>query len=570
MEKNKHPIKPGVGDRSDLQVFLHEDSGKSWFPQVNAGWYYSGGVEDYLYASEGNEEVIIPQLSGSITLYTCPDLKLSTKNGPIIIDSDTTRYTRLYSNLSVFNVATPTPYLNQPLMYLTPPGRLVLLTGADGIDMISVPGTGFLQERNYYYYDSSNNKVWISRNLTDPNRSESLYLTYLKDSPGLLQEEILLADSDGNLRTRLGEVFFNSSTPAYNPTLVSPVLGTFYAAFASGNVIYPSIPIAEGTRVGVKYYVNYSYCISYSASTDYVFGFYPVTSILTFAPSGEPALVRWENSVAIRYKDINTLELNPLYEGVSPGFIYLSQPRHPAENLSSIKVRVSPLRVINKYRQPIRIVVSAADNEGYPLSNVSTACWVVQNTDPTSFYPTIPLGDIVTDYKGQVNYFWESKPQLSGSFTVYASGMSASGSIFIDSCSFSTIDPPILTDMVSAPKCFLYLNPNKDATGLQDLYIYMTTQSGIPFPQEFNIRVKCNLGMLYYASTYAASGNNQGSKELIFNFSQAGITGGVRTLSCRYAAIDGDIIIATPADNLSSGLITQYKFDSYPLKVFSA
>ena len=558
--RNSYPIKSGYGDLSDLSVFLHEDSGQSWFPQVNRGWYYLGAQEDYLFALEGNEDVTVPVLSSSVTLSTVSDLRLPSRSGPIIVDSDTTRYTRVTSNLGVFYPVVPAPASGTILMSFSVSGQLAFLTGKDGEDMISVPSTGSLQERNYYYYDEVNNLVWVARNLNDTSRAETLYLTYLKDTQGIIQEEILLVDSDGNLRTMLDRVFFSASASAYNPVIISPSLGTFHTTFVSGNVLYPDTALAEDERIGVRYYVNYSYSTQDSSPN----------TLYTFTPSGEPATVRWENSLNTKYNDVNTVELNPLLSGISPGFLYIDQPRHPAETLSTIRVRVAPLRVISKYRQPIRIVVNTSDNEGHPLNNVSISCWVKQDTDPTTIYSPYTLDSTKTNYKGQSNFMWESKPQFVGNFTAYASGMSASGVVITDSCQFTLIDPPILTDMVRAPKCFLFLNPNLDASGLQDLYIYMSTQAGIPYPTDFKIRVNCKLGTLYYSTNYASSGSNVGAKELILSFSQAGVTEGIRTLTARYASIVGDEIIATVADNtdsIDSQSITVYKFESTPLSI---
>ena len=136
--KNNHIVSPGIGWEGDLKVALHQSTQNRWFPQIKAGWFYLNAQEDYLYAIEGWEDVVIPEgITTNFILSSNPNLRVASGQGPIIIDGDELRYTRVTANLSVYVEATPVIYDNN-LLFIDISGEVVMVTDSSGFDMSSV------------------------------------------------------------------------------------------------------------------------------------------------------------------------------------------------------------------------------------------------------------------------------------------------------------------------------------------------------------------------------------------------------------------------------------------------
>jgi hypothetical protein len=571
---NTHPVQPGVGWEDDLKVYIHQSTKNRWYPQIRSGWFYLNGQEDYLYAQEGYEDIQIPfGETDNFVLASSPDFRAASRQGPIIIDGEEFRYTRATSNLSVLNQVTPTSYDNN-FLYIDVPGELVALTNASGVDMVTVPSTGHLIDRNYYYWDFINRRAWIARDINDPNRQEALFATYLKDKPSLLQEEILLVDSDGKLRTMLDRV----ATGAWSPVIYAIGYGPINVASVDRNVITPSTLLPEGTRTAVRYYVDGSFCITEDDTNVEN----TVLSILRL--KNEKAVIRWEEAQynscfdtgVFSTSDSSYVQINPIMAGVDSGFVYLSNPRHPAENLSKIKLDVAPDVVEGEYREPVRIAVTALDSSNTPLPKVKVDVWITKDTDQSIIYRPIatdgdtPMGG-TTDFTGKRYFIWESRPELLQGFTVHASAMSASRTIYRDNYQFWVTKSLIHSDVIRSAKAHLYLNPNKGPDGLQDLYVYLTNQYGAPYLYDPKVAIHCELGRLYPTTAYSSSGSTPGAQDIEVSFSQSNISG-LRVATCKYFPVEGDRITAWPVSNIDSTnpslwVYVRYTFESVPLEV---
>lgn len=566
---NRHPISQGIGWSDDLTVAIHESTGNKWFPQIQSGFFYLAGQEDYLYASEGWEETIIPPGISTISLSSTPDLKAASRSGPIIIEGETINYTRCTANFSAFYPVTPDIVTND-LLSITVSGELALLTNHTGVDMTSVPGTGFLIDRDYYYWDYVNRKVWIARDPNDVNKQESLYVSYLKDRPTLQQEEIVFVDSDGLVRTMFDRVYYNPSGSTENPVIYLIGTGTLSASAVYRNVVYPASSITPNTRVAIRYYIDGSFGITDIDNSDN-------TTLTVLRSISDRVKIRWEKAFNYSFFDtgifnsnsLSYVQLNPILTGVSPGFLYLDKPRHPAETLNELVIQVYPSIISSQLRQTVRVLVTAIDSSSRSLPKVPISCWVTDASG--NIYSTTNLDSGVngTDFKGQCHYSWGSKPQMTGTLTVYASALSATGSVLISSAPIKIISPPIFSEMTRNPKIYLYLSPNKDSQGLQDLYAYVTTEMGIPFSENPNIVVSCKLGKFYTTRILSVTGTVDGSQQVILSsdFNSSNAISGFRVGTCKYQAIIGDQIIAYPENNIDSNIIVNYKFQSTPLEI---
>lgn len=558
---NTTPVIPGIGDVDDLQVKFHENTRGRWFPQLQSGTFYLGGREYYLYAKEGHEDVIIPHGLNTLVLSTTADLLTAAKNGPIILDGEWYRYMRSTNCFTAMASITPS---GTTLLSATIPGELVILTSAAGKDMHSVPSSGYLVDRDYYYWDSSNRTVYVARDASDPDKSETLYASYLEDAPKLLQEELLFVDTDGLLRTTFGRVLYGASGTVFDPVIIDTTLGTVSASAVLDNVIHPSQQLTPGNRVAVRYYVDKSFIASLSGTN---------LTITTLSSGVDNATLRWEDAYIYSFWDAGTypasslsyVQLNPTLTGCSQGFLYIDMERHPAETLSSLSMYSSPIRICNASRQTTRITVVARDRDNLPLPRIPVTCWVTKDgVDYTTTSTDLDYPLYSTDFNGECHFSFTADPLYFGTYTIMASAMTASSQTIISSGLLDIVDPIYLTDASDSAKVFLYLNPNKDSQGLRDLYVYLTDQSGIPLLESLDVLVKCNYGMLFQTTTLSSTGQTAGTQSLILDFGESDNLIGLRVATCKYKAVSGDEIIGIPQDTATTSL---YKFASTPLKV---
>jgi len=568
------PVRPGIGDHDDLTVRLHESTCNRWFPQIQSGTYYLGGREYYLYAAEGREDVTIQPGLHTTTLDTTVDLVTAAKNGPLLLRGEWYDYIRCTNCLTTFASVIPSGGVDDTLLSVTIPGELVLLTNSSGTDMTAVPGSGFLFDRDYYYFDSTTRTLYTSRNTADPNRIETLYATYLQDTPKFLQEELLLVDSFGVLRTTLPRVMFAASGTLFDPVLEIIGVGTISASAVSDNILFPEQALEEGTRVAVRYYVDHSFLAGLSGGN---------LSLQTLSSTSDHAVFYWERAYFDSHFDCGTfqpsgdsyIQLNPLLTGVDNGFLYLDQPRPANEYLKELQIFVSPLRLANKLAQTARITVLALDADELPLPKIPVACWI-RTAEAT--YATVPLDTQYslggTDFRGEAHFSFAADSQMFGTYTVMASAITAGGETISTQTVIEVCDPMILSDAVDAGKVFLFLSPGKDALGYRDLYVYLTNHSGIPLLEDLDVLVWCTHGELLPLTTVGASGTIQAATSLLLDFGEASNLSGLRVAVCKYRpdytstpSSKRPRIYAVPQDATSTAV---YKFVSSPLEVDDA
>jgi len=490
--KNNFPIAPGIGWGKDLEVKIHDTgvgpgqyssngpSLGSWYPLVHTGWFYLNGQEDYLFAEEGKAVVpVSPGITDSLAIPDNPDLRRASNFGPILIKSDSFNWIRVSSNLSVYNLVTTTPTGNYYVASI--PGKLVELLDSSGNEILKTAYLEFLVTPDIYYFDESSRLLWT----LNPG---PFYATYLLDYPEILQEEIILVDSDGNIRTMLDRVV--------NPTIVLPGSGTF-GGTATGNVITPSLSLAPNTRVGVKYYVDGSFTLLPASSGDTA-GY----KLTTYRSVSDTITIRWENSANTEYHSCSDLELNPLFSENMGGFLSLGTPRYAGESLSSLYLDIFPQSISPKFGEVVRMVVTATDQENLPLAGIQVNCTVGGSG-------TIALQSGITNSVGRTAFVWAPPRGIPNGFYTVVATASAGTSVFSASGIISINNSLIETGYINAPKVFLYLSPTTDSSGLRKLYALVTNQFGIPIycPGEM-INIQCKNGALYQESPLVPSSSN--------------------------------------------------------------
>jgi hypothetical protein len=367
------------------------------------------------------------------------------------------------------------------------------------------------------------------------------------------------------------------ATGAWSPVIYAIGYGPINVASVDRNVITPSTLLPEGTRTAVRYYVDGSFCITEDDTNVEN----TVLSILRL--KNEKAVIRWEEAQynscfdtgVFSTSDSSYVQINPIMSGADSGFVYLSKPRHPAENLSKIVISETPDFPEGVYREAVRIVVTALDYNNMPLPKVKVDVWITKNDNKSIIYRPIALDDDTpmggtTDFSGNRYFIWENKPELIQGFTIYASAMSASRVIRSSTAGFWVTKSLIHSDVIRLAKTYLYLSPNKGPDGLHDLYVYLTDQCGIPYLDDLNAVVQCKLGRLYQTTTQGSSGSISG-QSIVVSFSQSN-TNMLRVATCKYFPVEGDRITSWPTGNMDSNnpslwTYLGYTFESAPLEV---
>lgn len=440
----------GVGDGDQLQVQLREGLDGGWYARYRTGWFYLGTEEEYLYAEKGEGTLTgTARTSGCVSFTVSGDV---TDYGPIRVKSLETnaQLQRVSSPLRCYRELTFSAISsgNTELRSATLPssGLLVQLCThpVTGI-YLSVPATGDIQNRDQYVYHPQSAKIYI-RDTNPP----TLYATYIvgeTDPSQLRQEEILVVDRDGYLRTQLSPV---ASGGLYAATVRRPSpTGTVSvsAMVVSGNLL-TATGLSTGDVVAVDYWVYNSFHAYVSGGTTLVVRTLP-------AASGSHA-VTWEAGDGEYYDTTklpvghpDRINLNPLIYARRSGFLQIVDSDTPQANPAQIELQLSEHNVVYDSRLVATLTPSntgsawwtrmphtyltatVRDGEGQPLTDITPV--ITQTGSATGV-----MGHLVliksnrgqSDGRGELT--WVFMPVVTGSvtLTVTASGFpSASGEI---------------------------------------------------------------------------------------------------------------------------------------------
>jgi len=411
------------------------------------------------------------------------------------------------------------------------------------------------QDPKTYMWNESTGILSIGRATTDPNRADPLYLTYRVPTPSLLFSEIRLVDSDGYVRTSLGNV---ANFTSYEPTISLPGSGTLAVTSVSGNVLVPASGLAEGTIVAVNYYVDRSFTLGFSGATQTI-------SVLSSA-SGS-SILEFEAGAHASYRDLggtawaSKVSLNPRSSGFGGGYLYIGSSRPEGENLTQVSVRATPDYVIGRFSQPTQIVVTTTDVEGAPIPDVGFDITITDGV--TSYTPSYKA--ITTDRKGEGFAYWTPPAEVDpGTYTITATAISAAGVTVSGTDSIVIADPLVLTVVANDPKVHLYLGNSLDNQGLRDLFVYVVDQSGIPYVGAYTVDLRCESGRLLHNSEIGAATLVGGTSLNLDPLSSQDLRGAF-LLSCKYSQVAGDVITARVKPAAASSYV--FSFDSTPLEV---
>lgn len=420
----------GVGGGDDLLVRVREDPDGGWFAQVHNGFYYIGTEEEYLFANKGSYSFTDLTTGSVTTIAVSGQLFDPTLYGPVIMRraGQVRILQRVCSPLRAFRPISFTG--TDPLVATIPSsGLLVSLVSqpVTGI-LLSVPTTGDIISNEDYFYDREVGKVYIRA--TNP---PSIFATYIVDQfdPSLLQqEEILVVDTDGRLRTQFSNVWYSPATGAValNPSINKPTpngLITLSGAVLSGNVITfnASGGIGVGDIVAVRYYVKDSYTAVPSGNVlvvNYLLG-----ASGNFTLEYETGSTWYDTSLTSG--TVNYIQLNPILEPRTSAFLYVVDSNEAFPPATYLTISASNLNPLFNPSGCAKVVVGviALDAENEPIPSQP----IVINVAGGSASGTLTLATAVngstssasgtTNGIGQVLYNWT--PQGTGLVTITAS-----------------------------------------------------------------------------------------------------------------------------------------------------
>lgn len=416
-------MRSGIGDKDDLKTEIVCDSHEQWMPRLKHGWFYYKEREFYLFAKKLTKSTTNYAVGAAVTLTNADpnyDITKVTKYGPVFVkgtvSSVSMPYTQVSSPLRVLvTLTSPTQIPGTNNYSYSVPGIPVELVRTDASQpMRRVPSADAIQDSNEYYQYSSiaNDALVYTIVVAD---AAAVYATYIPtaDSDLFVQHEVCTISSKMQIRAMYRDVI--TTKTGKNPVVIAIDNGVRVAIAAesicSGNVITlpasyaytrpdgtsATLTLEPGDRVGLTYYVDRSYVIDGSKVYAYTAA---ATTISTLTVEYEGSTEeKWDGTKLVSGSG-SYVQLNPLKDGVAPGFLYLVDENTLDLEPADISISASPGAVtVNSSAaaaQPVRICVKLTDRNGDPIHGASVLLSsrgilpLVKDASNTVVLPSIP------------------------------------------------------------------------------------------------------------------------------------------------------------------------------------
>ncbi len=439
----------GIGDGDDLLTRIKEDLGGGWNPVLQAGFYYLGTEEGYLYGSKSYSSFTTSVTNAAESrFFNVGDV---TDNGPVglRLQDTTVSITRVSSPLSPF-VAVSSWSTSGAYKYTTVSGALVSVC-SDALSGMyrAVASAEDIYTTDEYYYNEVSNRVYI-RNTGSPTLYITTLLPEANQTTPLLQKEIHRVDSDNLVRVQIPVHPASGLVPIIKKPTSAGVV-TVTGTVVSGNVIQLSgATIVSGDVVSVQYTGKDTFaCVPSGAGV----------AVFSAVTTSGRYFFEYETNSEERYntRDLpdwnrNRLELNPLLDRVESGFLYLVDQDEPYPDPSELTIftsnthpivfqeldttgQTTPTSGYTNESVLVRILIRDAEGNLLPNERVSLS----STGAPCSIERAYGEDDI-TGWRGDILY--RVTPFASGAIvlTSYAGSGTPSGSITITPYDVRTYD----------------------------------------------------------------------------------------------------------------------------------
>lgn len=459
----------GVGDNLDLKVSIKKSADSRWYPMIHKGWYYLGTEERYLFSKKYQNIINLAPSSVTTSSIICSTLDTSaiSQYGPVFMTKGTTSYKRVVGSIAVMTSGSWTCVGNNKWK-ITVPGNVEHVISTLHTSLKEVPSSSLVKESDYFYFNPRSRELTVSSE-TDP--CSTVFYTYSYEPTGsevvLLQEELLV---DANSRIRLRH---ENIATYYGARPVVKRVGTWglssmtiYSSSVSGNVIQLPIAVPAKEVVGVLYRVNNSFGLT----KNHIHAYSTTSGNTTLDFEGEKD--DYQDISEVLTTDLSYLQLNPMYSGIVPGFIYLAPAIDPYKEAARIYARSAPSRVaiLSGTGCPVRIRARAVDKNNNPVAGV---CLNYAISGPGLVQTVLPSTQI-TNFLGEVTYTW--KPSAAGTMTmtISSSGLAVTDVVSAVCVGASNIN---YTSGSFIPKLFLAKDTSE--TSINRLKACITRNDGV-------------------------------------------------------------------------------------------
>jgi hypothetical protein len=483
----------GIGDGDDLLVNIKPSVDGKWYPLIHSGWYYLGEVERYLFTDKERKVFNVPVGPGTVSVSSnvdhpdCPE--------PIIVKyMSGVPFTRVFCS----------PYIEELSSW-------TLLAGTTDKWQMQLTRYPLELYRDSFTYPMSKVCVGVSDTLvdnyfaivddtqytleTEPGTASVAYTvtvaatgtptvyamilptTSSRVSDGLdsllKQTEVGVVDSYGNVRTMYETP---SLTPPYDVMVYTMENGVVTSATASadcvGNLIDVTglgIGAAPGDRVAMTYYVDDSYVVNTNNGILYLLGTIGGSATLDYEYSNE----EWWLGASDASGGNTELQFNPIYSGISSGFLYVEEDTGQIPDNYSITMDVAPkvVSVTAGTGPPVRIRLRAFDSDSNPVKGLPIA---IGASGQGSLGAPIP-GTGLTDWRGEVVYTWTPTASGTTTLTASASSVSATGAIH----QYSLTEYSSRETYAEARKVYLHIDSSAVKDGRAPVTVFATTCDGL-------------------------------------------------------------------------------------------
>lgn len=420
----------GIGDLQDLAFQPVISNTGKWTGYINTGWYYHENLEQYNYSVKATK--LVAAVSGSVGIasggYTttssvsgilAESISFRPSWGPVLVYSSSTKEPYTIHHNCFYPAVSLTWALSGTCYVATLPSSSLLLNIRDLTNLYfgAVASTGDLLSNKLYWYDQTNNQVWIKSTTSPQAWADVLYTV-----PKLRVRELSFQES-GGVRASYRNI---EDVKVYRGDQVYTVTGT---VTGSNYISHTLTGCALGDWVVLEYYVTKSYVLTDHDQLQYFIGLNAYDNFIVDYESSVPDIIQSatiQNSAALNY--------NPIFsDSVRAGYLFHS---NPASSISSywkpsfLRLQADKSVLCGTYNEPVFISAALYDENQLPIPYFPIS---YSYTSGVSALSTSPTGS-VTDGRGEFHILLSPASSMTSIvFSLSASSLtsSVSGSLNI-------------------------------------------------------------------------------------------------------------------------------------------
>lgn len=448
----------GVGDLNDLQVQLAVGENGKWLSFINPGWYYYDGLERYSFVDVNTITHTATGLTGTITA----PISFRPSWGPVLLSYGASAYFTQHQNN--FYPATEVTWVAQGdnifKATITSDAIVVGLRDLTVLPLGSVSGIDSIYNNKLYYYDQTNNEVYIKSNDVIP----TVFVDLLYLNSKLRFRELVVFEPAGIRPTYKEAEQVTISFGYTTANLVS--ITTDYI----DPTTYLGPIVGQGDLITLEYNIKRSYTLTDHKTIEYYRSF-----------TSEPTniVVESENSIpdtlpALKL-DGTTFNFNPLDAGsYRAGYLFhstLSQPVTSFIEPAKVVVTLDQQAVTKDWNEPFKLLVAVLDRNDIPCPWYPVTISTAPVVSSVGTYPALDT----TDGRGEIHSLLY--PQNTGVFSV---SVTANSLTTIVTGSVLTLNQTIPASTFSGGQAYAIQTKKLTPRRYNRMFLGLSSLDGIP------------------------------------------------------------------------------------------